>query len=153
MNTAAMLSGRTRRSVGLLAVTLAVALVAGLGIWWAIGEAAKRDRQAEVAARGARVMPFDLEQTKHIFQPMDDGGLQTVIAKDPSNAGQVALIRAHLQEGRSASGGAIWAIRHPFTAMRCRDWRCCAPAPGASTCATANCRTAPRCGTRRTILC
>ena len=37
-------------------------------------------RQGEVAARGAKVMPFDLEQTTHVFQKLDDGGLQKVLA-------------------------------------------------------------------------
>lgn len=49
-------------------------------------------RQGEVAARGAKVMPFDLEQTTHVFQKLDDGGLQKVVAKDPSNKKQIALI-------------------------------------------------------------
>jgi hypothetical protein len=55
-------------------------------------------RQAEVATRGAQVMPFDLEQTMHLFQSLDDGGLQTVTVKDPANREQIALIQAHLQE-------------------------------------------------------
>jgi hypothetical protein len=55
-------------------------------------------RQAEVATRGARVMPFDLEQTLHHFQSLDNGGLQTVTAKDPGNQEQIALIQAHLKE-------------------------------------------------------
>jgi hypothetical protein len=54
-------------------------------------------RQAEVATRGAQVMPFDLEQTRHRFQSLDDGGLQTVTAEDPANREQIALIQAHLQ--------------------------------------------------------
>jgi len=55
-------------------------------------------RQGEVAARGAKVMPFDLEQTTHVFEKMDDGGLQKVVTKDPSNKKQVALIQSHLKE-------------------------------------------------------
>ena len=55
-------------------------------------------RQGEVAARGAKVMPFDLEQTTHVFQKLDDGGLQKVVVKDPSNKKQIALIQAHLKE-------------------------------------------------------
>lgn len=54
-------------------------------------------RQAQVAARGAQVMPFDLEQTTHVFQQLDDGGRQTVTAKDPANKEQIALIQSHLQ--------------------------------------------------------
>jgi hypothetical protein len=55
-------------------------------------------RQEEVATRGAQVMPFDLEQTMHAFQPQEDGGLQIVTAKDPANSQQIALIQAHLAE-------------------------------------------------------
>jgi hypothetical protein len=55
-------------------------------------------RQGEVAARGAKVMPFDLEQTTHVFQKLDNGGLQKVVAKDPSNKKQIALIQSHLKE-------------------------------------------------------
>lgn len=55
-------------------------------------------RQAEIAARGTQVMPFDLDQTHHVFEPMDDGGLQTVTANDPSDDEQITLIQGHLQE-------------------------------------------------------
>src|SRR5687768_14960846 len=55
-------------------------------------------RQKEVAAKGAKVMPFDLEQTTHVFQKLDDGGLQKVVVKDPSNKKQIALIQSHLRE-------------------------------------------------------
>ena len=43
-------------------------------------------------------MPFDLKQTMHVFQPLEDGGMQTVTAKDPSNSAQIVLIQAHLKE-------------------------------------------------------
>jgi hypothetical protein len=55
-------------------------------------------RQEEVARKGAKVMPFDLEQTTHVFQKLDDGGLQKVVAKDPSNKKQITLIQGHLKE-------------------------------------------------------
>lgn len=55
-------------------------------------------RQSLVATRGAEVMPFDLERTTHIFEKMEDGGLQQVVADDATDAGQIALIRAHLAE-------------------------------------------------------
>ena len=55
-------------------------------------------RQKEVAVKGAKVMPFDLEQTTHVFQKLDDGGLQKVVVKDPSNKKQIALIQSHLRE-------------------------------------------------------
>jgi hypothetical protein len=46
---------------------------------------------------GAQVMPFDLAQTTHRFQMTEAGGVQQVVAKDPSDAQQVALIQQHLQ--------------------------------------------------------
>lgn len=55
-------------------------------------------RQAEVAERGVDVMPFDLEQTMHVFTPRDDGGLQKVVLKEDGAVEQIDLIRVHLQE-------------------------------------------------------
>ena len=43
-------------------------------------------------------MPFDLEQTTHLFQKTEDGGLQRVTANDPTNAVQVNLIQSHLRD-------------------------------------------------------
>jgi hypothetical protein len=60
--------------------------------------ASAQTRQEEVATRGAQVMPFDLEQTMHVFQKLEDGGLQKVVVKDPSNKKQIALIQSHLKE-------------------------------------------------------
>jgi len=54
-------------------------------------------RRAEVAARGAEVMPFDLSKTRHVFASLPDGGLQTVSANDPNDTTQVRLIQAHLR--------------------------------------------------------
>jgi len=60
------------------------------------------ERRTEVAARGAQVMPFDLNRTTHVFDPTPDGGRQTVTADDPGDAEQVRLIREHLREERAA---------------------------------------------------
>ena len=78
-----------------LASLLVIAIV---GIWYGYSLASTHSRQAEVAARGAQVMPFDLEETTHVFEKMDDGGLQRVTANEPSNTEQIELIQAHLQE-------------------------------------------------------
>jgi hypothetical protein len=72
--------------------TIAV-LLATIGVTSSTG----CSRQAQVAVRGAQVMPFDLERTIHVFQRLDDGGRQTVTVKDPANAQQIALIQSHLQ--------------------------------------------------------
>ncbi|MFM0470486.1 aspartate carbamoyltransferase [Paraburkholderia strydomiana] len=60
--------------------------------------AADSERQAEVAQRGAEVMPFSLKATAHIFTKSDDGGSQQVIAKNPADSVQIRLIRKHLRQ-------------------------------------------------------
>lgn len=78
---------------------LGVSLAAGaLAVLVSVVVAQEQTRQRDVAARGAKVMPFDLEQTTHVFQKLEDGGLQKVVAKDPSNKKQIALIQSHLRE-------------------------------------------------------
>lgn len=54
------------------------------------------DRQADVAERGAEVMPFDLDATTHRFTKAPDGGVQTVTADEPTDQTQIGLIREHL---------------------------------------------------------
>jgi len=68
-------------------------------------EAATDARVREVAEAGARVMPFDLEHSTHVFSDEAWGGEQRVIS-DRAEADQVALIRSHLAEeaGRFARG-------------------------------------------------
>ena len=63
------------------------------------------ERQAQVAETGAEVMPFDLERTTHIFEKLDNGGLQQVISDD-GDGEQIALIRTHLADeaGRFSQG-------------------------------------------------
>lgn len=58
-------------------------------------------RQAIVAERGAQVMPFDLNRSTHVFATELSGGTQTVMSDD-GDAGQVALIRQHLQAEANA---------------------------------------------------
>ena len=53
-------------------------------------------RQAEVARKGATVMPFDLMRTTHFFDDRETGGVETVTANDKADAEQVKRIRAHL---------------------------------------------------------
>lgn len=60
--------------------------------------AAISERQAEVAEKGADVMPFDLDATTHIFEKNDEGGLQQVVVDNPDDTEQIALIRTHLAE-------------------------------------------------------
>ena len=85
-------------------LVLAAVAVAAAAAGFAVAARGERDadRQAQVAARGANVMPFDLERTTHVFQPTTDGGVQTVRADDPNDDEQIALIRAHLREEAAA---------------------------------------------------
>lgn len=58
--------------------------------------AATTDRQTEVAQKGAMVMPFNVHSTTHVFQKLPDGGIQRVLAKDPSDTRLVSAIQTHL---------------------------------------------------------
>jgi len=86
-----------RKSLLFVAGGTLLIVVVAFGVWF-YQSYALYARQAEVAALGTQVMPFDLDQTHHVFEPMDDGGLQTITANDPSNEEQVGLIQAHLTE-------------------------------------------------------
>jgi hypothetical protein len=62
------------------------------------GQAADAGRQADVARRGADVMPFSLDATTHVFTKTAQGGTQRVVAKNSADAQQVRLVREHLRE-------------------------------------------------------
>ena len=85
---------RSSRHYLLLAVGLILLIAAGISTMQLRRSSI---RQAEVATRGAEVMPFDLDRTMHVFAPLADGGRQTVTANDPTDANEIALIRGHLQ--------------------------------------------------------
>jgi len=70
----------------------------GLAGWTLYTQGMVAGRQAAVAERGKTVMPFDLERTTHIFEDLPDGGRQQVVADNPADAAQIALIHGHLQE-------------------------------------------------------
>ncbi|CAM5616720.1 aspartate carbamoyltransferase [Streptomyces aurantiogriseus] len=61
-------------------------------------------RQEAVAERGRTVMPFDLEETTHHFTPNETGGIQDVVADQPDDEKQIALIRTHLKQEAKAFG-------------------------------------------------
>jgi hypothetical protein len=77
----------------LLAVlgTLGVLFLAG---WLTLPHA---NQQTMVHNMGHHVMPFDLSKTTHIFEMTESGGVQQVIAKDPSDYVQVTLIQQHIK--------------------------------------------------------
>jgi hypothetical protein len=74
-----------------------VALLSSVAAMAACGGTQQGPRQAEVAAAGAEVMPFDLAATTHVFEKLEEGGLQTVVA-DTDDAEEISLIREHLSE-------------------------------------------------------
>jgi len=87
-------SKKARKTILFAVLVLSV----GLNLLFETAMTPAQTRQGEVAARGAKVMPFDLEQTMHVFQKLEDGGLQKVVVKDPANKKQIALIHAHLRK-------------------------------------------------------
>lgn len=91
------------RAALLFAAGAALATVATLGTLSPTGTLAFQEtRQEEIAEKGAEVMPFDLEETTHVFEKTETGGVQKVVADDPNDAEQVALIREHLEEEAAA---------------------------------------------------
>ena len=69
-----------------------------LVLWMTVGcGSATPDRQEQIEAAGSAVMPFDLERTTHLFEKLDNGGLQQVVSDD-GDSEQIALIRLHLAE-------------------------------------------------------
>jgi len=61
-------------------------------------EAVSEQRLDEVVQRGVQVMPFDLEQTLHVFSKSVTGGIQQVIVKGLDGTEQIKLIREHLKQ-------------------------------------------------------
>jgi len=57
-------------------------LIFGLTLTTQAGEKASEARLDEVAQKGAQIMPFNLEQTVHVFSKKEDGGLQQVVVKN-----------------------------------------------------------------------
>lgn len=54
--------------------------------------------QEHVHGMSHSVMPFDMAKTVHVVRMTESGGVQRVIVKGSSDAGQVTLIRHHLRE-------------------------------------------------------
>ena len=84
----------------LLSVSSALLAVLGtLGVLFWAGwlVPAQANRQVTVHDIGNQVMPFDLSQTTHVFEMTESGGVQQVIADDPSDNAQITLIQQHVQ--------------------------------------------------------
>ncbi|MDR9439776.1 MAG: hypothetical protein RI841_09810 [Halomonas sp.] len=53
--------------------------------------------QERVHQMSHNIMPFEMAKTVHIFKMTESGGVQRVIARDPSESDQIALIQQHLK--------------------------------------------------------
>jgi hypothetical protein len=53
-------------------------------------------KQERVHHMSHSVMPFDMSKTIHVFRMTESGGVQKVLARDPSETEQILLIRQHL---------------------------------------------------------
>ncbi len=82
----------------LLFVLTALVLLAASAACGSDADSDLAARQALVAEAGAQVMPFDLDQTTHIFTNTETGGIQDVVADDPSDSATIDQIRLHLAE-------------------------------------------------------
>jgi hypothetical protein len=80
-----------------IALLVAVAAVAGAVAAAAAIGGEERTRQQAVADRGAKVMPFSLDATTHVFDATATGGTQRVVADDPRDLEQIRRIREHLR--------------------------------------------------------
>lgn len=83
-----------RITAGTLAAVAVGLLLAGVARF----SGADPSRAQQVVERGASVMPFDLDATTHVFDPTPAGGVQTVVADDPTDTDEVELVREHLRE-------------------------------------------------------
>ena len=82
-------------------IKLAMACSAGiLGavIWYGYDRVNTHLRHVHIAEKGGIVMPFNLDETTHLFQKTGNGGLQRVTAGNSSDTAQINLIRAHLRD-------------------------------------------------------
>lgn len=82
------------RTLVAVRLVLAAAVAASLST----ASAADAERHAEVARRGAEVMPFELAKIRHVFTKTPNGGTQRLVVKNSLDAKQVLLVREHLHE-------------------------------------------------------
>ncbi len=73
-----------------------VTVLAALLLLWGFTAHAQTP-QERVHHMSHSVMPFDMSKTLHVFEMTESGGVQRVVARDPSDTEQVSLIRQHLE--------------------------------------------------------
>lgn len=76
---------------------LAILVTLGVLYWADRLTLPEANNQVMVRDMGSQVMPFDLDETTHIFEMTEGGGIQQVVAKNPDDSAQIALIQQHIQ--------------------------------------------------------
>lgn len=76
---------------------LAILITLGVLYWADRLTLPEANNQVMVHDMGSQVMPFDLDETTHIFEMTEGGGIQQVVAKNPDDSAQIALIQQHIQ--------------------------------------------------------
>lgn len=54
-------------------------------------------RQEMIHESGSHVMPFNLDETLHVFSKTENGGIQSIVVRDTTDTENLGLIRMHLQ--------------------------------------------------------
>ena len=96
-NTREMNYKRNLLLVATCSILLSILGTVGALLWTGRLTLSQASRQEMVHDMGSNVMPFDLGQTTHIFEMTESGGIQQVVAKDPNDSAQIALIQQHIQ--------------------------------------------------------
>jgi len=91
--------GRFSVAIGLAAVVATFAAGCSSAKSASVASSSSRPNQA-MASTAAEVMPFDLNATTHTFAKTAQGGVETVVADDPGDGKNIALIRSHLAKER-----------------------------------------------------
>jgi hypothetical protein len=86
--------GRSRRVKTLVAALLLA--IGGVAAYVVARHDLTPTRQEVIADRGALVMPFDLNATRHQFETTGTGAVETVTANSADDTTQINLIRQHL---------------------------------------------------------
>ena len=97
------------------------------------GDANPAERQADVAGRGRQVMPFDLDATTYRSSPTASGLVETVVADDPDDDENIALIRDHRNHEAERFAAADYRDPAVSTVTTCLVCPSCRPALPVST--------------------
>lgn len=85
------------RSRGIFLILFCAALTVGVAYFLLSDDEDKTPRET-VARSGSDVTPFDLDDMTKVFKPTSTGGVQTVVADDPSDEREVEFIQEHLRQ-------------------------------------------------------